>query len=239
LGPQVKKVEEHNNLFIWVVGSKSHFSCDGELTSNHLDILKDYSPVSFHYINQSNLDILKSRFKVNKVKNRSIILNIKDFSLDGGKYKSLRQAYNKCGKNNFEILNNFKKIEDVKIMLDDWSTNYTDKYFRDFSGKNLYFYKNNYHKDCINVFVYSGDMLVSFGTLSPNNNGNSTYIIGKALFKKFYGLSEYTDILLYKKALENGIEIINMGQASKGLIFYKKKFPNSIEEIHYDGKIEI
>lgn len=239
LGPRAKDVKEHGSLFVWTVGSKHHFSCDGILNFSSIEILKSYSPSNFHYMSQENLDILNANFNVDRVKNRSIILNIKDFSLAGGEMKSLRQTYNKCAKNEFEILDNYKNINDVKSMIDEWSTNYTDKYFRDFSGKNMHFYKNNFHLDCLNSFVYHENSLVSFGTLSPSKNGESSYIIGKALYKRLYGLSEFTDIVLYKKAIEQNINLINMGQASKGLLFYKTKFPNSIEEVHYDGNIKI
>ena len=45
---------------------------------------------------------------------------------------------------------------------------------------------------------------------------------------------------LYEKIFNiNGSFSINTGQATKGLIFYKEKFPNSKEELHYNGKIKI
>lgn len=91
---------------------------------------------------------------------------------------------------------------------------------------------------CLNLFVYSEDDLVAFGTLTPNINGVSSYVIGKALYQCFYGLSEWIDVELYKRAQALGITQINLGQASKGLLGYKTKFPHT-EERHFDGNIEI
>lgn len=237
LGPQSKDIQEHNSIYSWKVGKKQHFTTDKLLSINDINYLKSIAPSNFHYLLQDNLDFLKNHFTVDRIKNKSIILSISDLSLTGSKMKSLRQSVNKCSRNEFEILDNFRDIKDVKNLIEEWSNEYTDKYFRDFSGKNMFFYKNNFHIDCINAFIYSNDSLVSFGTLSPNNNGNCSYVIGKALFKRFYGLSEYTDVHLYKKANKLGIVNVNMGQASKGLMFYKTKFPGAIEQIHYDGKI--
>lgn len=199
--------------------------------------MRTLAPANFHYISQENLDFLKANFVVDRSKKKSVILDLTDFSLAGGAMKKVRQTFNKCAKNNFEILDNYKNIDDVKDMIEEWSNDYTDKYFRDFSGKNFYFYKNNFHLECINLFVYSGPDLVSFGTLSPSENEGCSYIIGKALFKRFYGLSEYTDILLYEKGIKQGVKFVNMGQAEKGLMFYKNKFFHAIEEVHYDGDI--
>ena len=238
LGVQTKKYEEVGPLLLWSVGEKKHFSAGGKIDQAAIDYLKDYAPSNFHYIDQDNMDILKNNFKISRSKGVSVILNIKDFSLSGSNMRTLRQTYNKCYKNNFEILDNYKDINDVKRMLKEWSNDYSDKYFRDFSGKNLYFFKNNFHKDCSNTFIYYNNELVSFGILSPEVNGESAYIIRKALYKKLYGLSEYTDIIVYKKAIEQNISLINMGRAAtKGLLFYKGKFPNSIEELYYDGNI--
>lgn len=237
-GSQTKAYSQVGNLLLWTVNSKKHFSVDGTFTTEDIEYLRSYLPANFHYINESNLSLLKSAFKLKRVKNKSILLNISDISLEGAERKKLRQTYNRCAKNEFEILDNYKNISDVKVMIDEWSNEYAADYFRDYSGKNLYFYKNNFHLDCMNVFIYKDGQLVSFGTLSPEVDGSSSYIIGKALYKRYYGLSEFTDIELYKKAVAKNIKVVNMGQASHGLVFYKKKFFNSVEEVHYDGNIE-
>ena len=242
LGPRSKDVHIIDDMYFWKVGDRKHFGTSRTLLECDIDLLKSkhYYPFSFHYLSVENTAILKSNFQISKSKDKCVIVDITDLSLKGGKFKKVRQAINKCKENDFEILDNFKKIEDVEQMLDEWSNNYTDKYFRDFSGKNLFFYKNNFHKNCNNIFIYHKNDLVSFGSLSPNNNGKSSYIIGKALYKRFRGLSELTDIELYKKAFDKGIFIINMGRSSnKRLHFYKSKFPTLKEEVCYSGKIKV
>jgi len=62
--------------------------------------------------------------------------------------------------------------------------------------------------------------------------------LGKALCNKYYGLSEYTDFLIYQKCIEQNIQIINLGRASKGLLFYKEKFPGTKQVIDYNGTIK-
>ena len=74
--------------------------------------------------------------------------------------------------------------------------------------------------------------------MSPNINGTCSYVLGKALYKRFYGLSEFADVELYKLGVAAGITQVNMGQASKGLLQYKTKFTHT-KETHYDGSIEI
>lgn len=239
LGPQARNIKENNDIYSWTVGKKQHFATSRLLGKTDLTFLKLVAPSNFHYLSQENLFFLKENFKVHKTNNTSIVIHISQLSLIGGNMKKIRQSISKCAQNDFEYLDNYKKIEDVKEMLNTWSNDYTDKYFRDFSGKNHYFYKNNFHLDCHNVFVYSGAKLMAFGTLSPSQDGYSSYVIGKALYKDFPGLSELTDFMLYYKGLSEGIEHVNMGQASKGLMFYKSKFTGSTEEPHYDGSIEI
>ncbi len=239
LGPQSKNVQENNNLYSWQVGKKNHFTTDRFLTTDDLPRLNELAKTtsSFHYLSEVNLLFLKQHFQVDRSKLVSVIIDLEKFNLVGNDSKNLRHCFNKCNNAKLQILDNFKDIKDVEKMISIWSDEISIKYFRNFSGKNVYFYKNNFHSKCINVFIYDDTELVSFGTLSPETN--SSYIIGKALYKKYYGLSEYTDIVLYKKAIELGVKSVNLGQAKKGLHFYKTKFPNSSEEIHYDGKIEI
>ncbi len=238
MGQQTKKDYISNNLYIWQVNSKYHFACQNKLDSLDIETLKSLKPISFHYLSPENLDILKSEFKLTRSKELSIGINISNLEFKGRKHHGIRNSINKCSKLDLTIQDSYNDIKDVKIMLNEWSNILAQKYFRDFSGKNFYFYKNNLHKNCINIFVYMGEELVSFATASPPVDGCSTYIIGKALCNKYAGLSEYTDLLLYNKLKSIGCDIINMGQATKGLVFYKSKFPNSIEQIHYNGKIE-
>lgn len=236
LGKQAKNIEEIDNLFFWQVGKKQHMTTNKILTEKDLDILKNKTPCNFHYIEPINLEFLKKHFKIEKTKFTNILINLENFKLQGGEAKKIRQSFNKNLKYNFEILDNFKSIKDVEDLIEEWSNLYTNKYFRDFSGKNLYFYQNNFHKDCLNVFIYDKEKLIAFGTLSQDND-YGFYVLGKALYKRYSGLAEFADILLYQKGIEKNIKILNIGRATKGLIFYKSKFPNTFKEIFYDGKI--
>lgn len=237
LGQQTKTDYISRNLYIWQVNSKMHFACSNKLELEDIEILKTLKPISFHYLSSENLEIIKNNFKITKSKELSIGIDIKNLEFKGRKHHGIRNSINKCAKLDLEVKDNYNNINDVKTMLNEWSNILAQKYFRDFSGKNLYFYKNNFHKDCINVFIYKEEELISFASASPPVDGCSTYIIGKALCNKYAGLSEYTDLLLYNKLKNIGCDIVNMGQATKGLVYYKAKFPNSIEQIHYNGKI--
>lgn len=239
LGPTSKNIKIENEIYSWSVGSKNHFTTSKELSEKDIPRLISLIPSTFYYMSISNIKFLNSYFKVSKSKNTSFVLNIENGSLSGTKYKKIRNSYNKCQKENLKLIDNYLSIDDIKIMIKDWSYNYTEKYFRDFSGKNKFFFINEYHKDCINLFTYKDKELLSFGILSPPKDGHSTYIIGKALYKKMPGIAEYTDIKLYEKARELGVKYVHMGKATKGLVFYKSKFPNSEKEIDYDGSIEI
>ena len=237
LGPRATNLRIHEGLFSWTVGKKNDFSTSRLLVEEDLDHIRSISPASFHYLSLANVEFLQKHFKVSKTKQICTNLDITDLSLSGGNLKNVRQSYNKCAKNKLEVFDNFKDIKDIADLIEEWSNEYTDKYFRDFSGKNMFFYKNNFHKDCVNAFVYSGDHLVAFGSLSAPINRTSSYIIGKALFKRMPGLSEFADISLYQK-IQKDADVINMGRGQKKLLFYKSKFPGSTTEIEYDGSIE-
>lgn len=237
LGKQSKEIEIINNLFLWKVGNKRHFAVMGELNDINIEKLACYFPCNFHYLTSNNIDILKNSFKIKKSRGNSVIIDIDDLSFSGNEGKNVRHCLNRCAKNKFSIEDNLRSIKDVENLIDEWSNNYTTRYFRDNSGKNTYFYKNNFHQGLISTFIYQGDNLVSFGTLTlPNIDGYSSYVLGKALYQRHYGLSEFADVELYKKAKLFGIKYVNLGQANKGLLFYKTKF-NSFIQTHYDGQI--
>jgi hypothetical protein len=238
LGPQSKNIRQINNLFIWEVGKKTHFSVIGgeSLSSSDIEELKKIGLASFHYLSEDNYKILKNNI-ISKDKITSIILKIDEIDYCGNRNKTIRNYMNRYKKKVVE--GDYRKIDDVKEIIDRWSDTSADKYFRDFSGKNLYFIKNGYHKSCENVFVYDEDKLISFGVASSLEEGYCTYVIGKALCKDYPGLSEFTDMKLYEKIFAKvGPFRINMGQAMKGLVFYKKKFAIPEEEINYHGKIQ-
>jgi hypothetical protein len=239
LGKQSKDIKEINDIFTWKVGKKQHFVSNKTLTIEDLSILQPIAPSNFHYLSETNMLFLKQHFKVDKVKNTSIIINIEDLSFKGNQYKSIRHCLNRCQRGNFSLETNYKDIGDVERLIEEWSNDYTLKYFRDNSGKNMFFYKNNFHQDLISLFIYKEKDLVAFGTLSkPNIDGYSSYVLGKALFKRCYGLSEFADVELYKLGQAAGIRHVNLGQASKGLLAYKTQFPH-MKETHYDGSIKV
>lgn len=238
LGKQSKDVEIKDNLFTWTVNNKKHFAVEGLLTEDNIFNLKKYGKSNFHYLSEENLTILKSNFDISKSKGTSILLNIEDLSFSGKKYKNIRHAINRASTYGLTIENNFRNIKDVETLIHTWRHNYSDKYFRDNSGKNLYFYSNNFHANLNSIFLYKDDKLLAFGTLSDNSNGYASYILGKALYKECYGLSEFADVELYKIGQSHGIKYVNMGGGTtKALFDYKKKF-NYSTMIHYDGNIE-
>lgn len=241
LGKMAKNARYEGELFVWDVGKRKHFVIldDYILKKKDIKLISLLAPISFHYVSQENLNILKESFgSVSKVKLKSTITSIDKLEFAGKKNRRFRNYLNRY--KDLIIKDDPNNLSDVAKMLNVWSETSGDKYFRDFSGKNLYFLTNNYHEKCDCVFIYDNDELVSFGVASPMNNGQCSYIIGKALCLKYPGLSEVTDIKLYEKLLNKHKSFsINLGQASKGLKFYKLKFPNTIMEDHYDGKVEI
>ena len=238
LGPQSKEVEIIGNIARWRVGKKRHFTNLDLFTSNDISNLKNYNKYNFHYLSLENIDILKQNgFIVDKSKLKSTCIKLDNLKYIGRKYHGIRGAINKNKKRNFIIQDNFNDLSDVKEMLEIWSNDIGAKYFRDFSGKNYYFFKNNFHLGCNNIFIYDQGKLVSFGILSAGEY--SSYIIGKALFNKYPGLSEYTDILAYDKAYLTGTKAVNLGQSKGNISIYKDKFPNTYSVIHYDGSVEL
>lgn len=232
LGPMAKKFYAENNKYYWQVGAKHHFATDKTLNFEDIKNLDGYS---FYYMTPENCDLLKKYYKISRSKGISTKIDLTKLDLSGGDYKKVRQSINKNKNKNFELLDNYKNIDDVKKMINEWSEILAQKYFQDHSGKNFYFYKNNFHQNCINVFAYEGDDLIGFATASPCKN--SSYIIGKALCNRHSGLSEFMDYQLYIKCLNKGIEVIDLGQTSGGLSFYKNKFPGASTYTYYNGKI--
>jgi len=236
LGKMAKNPTWHGNIFSWTVSNKNHavVANDHILTNTDIEYLKQIRPFSFHYMFKPNIDILSQHFEISKTKIKSILLNVSEIDVTGNKGKTFRNYINRYS--GYDIKEELGNIGDAKDMIDRWSETMGEKYFRDFSGKNLYFFQNNYHQDCECIFVYDKDKLISFGVASPG--AKSVYVIGKALAQEYPGLSEFTDIKLYEKLLKKyGAFQINLGMATKGLMAYKSKFPGSIEQGSYNGKV--
>lgn len=236
LGPQAKNLSHSPSITSWSVNKTNHFVSSSILTQDDLHLIP--APSNFHYMTKQNLQFLQSHFSLEKSKEKSVEIKVDSINLSGSHFKPLRNSFNKIKKLNLTISNNFNHINDISTFMSNWSVTSGDKYFRDFSNKNTFFLKNNYHLNCTSVFIYDNDKLVSFGVASTPINSYCTYIIGKALCLQYKGLSEYTDIMLYEKLLQSyGPFTINLGQANKKLLFYKMKFPNASIIEHYNGKI--
>lgn len=234
LGRQSKNIHEENEIFFWEVSGRKNFCTDKLL---HPDDLSLISGANFHYLSEENCNFLKSTAKVNKSKYHSTRIDLTQFSLVGNKFKSLRHAVNRGKSYNLTVEENYRSLNDVKAMIEEWSNVLAQKYFRDNSGKNYHFYNNNFHQECLNIFLYDGASLVAFGTASPGQEGYSSYILGKALCHRYYGLSEFTDYLLYQKCLENNIKIIDLGQTTGGMIHYKNKFGGAENYTYFNGSV--
>lgn len=238
LGPRAKKIQSNNGIFTWDLEGKK---ASKHLTTNRKFTMEDISniqyPSNFHYLSQDNVLFLKQYFKISAQKKQSTSIDICNMNFSGRKYHGIRGSINKCKKLNLSLEDNYKDFKDVLAFINEWSDTCADKYFRDNSGKNSFFLKNNWHQNCTNLFVYDKEKLIALSVLSPNNFGHSSYVIGKSLCKSYPGLSEFTDIEVYKKAAKSGTTIVNLGQSEKGLIFYKEKFPNSTSSIHFNGSI--
>lgn len=166
---------------------------DFDLVESDLGFIGTLLPVNFFYFSLKDIFVLKQKYQVNKNKDPDIAINLERFSLCGKKYRDIRNYVNRYN-NKFEIVDNYKDIKDIKDiykMIERWDDTSGEKYYQVRTGKNKYYFLNNLHKGCINVFIYDGEKLISFAVLSPaDDEGYSSYIIGKALCIDYPGLSE-------------------------------------------------
>jgi hypothetical protein len=236
LGPRSKVEYVSDDLFCWSVNGKNHFSILGSLTIEDIEHISSLGKVSFHYCSAENLELLKKYFKVDKTKITNVILDINNLDFVGKKGRQFRNYLNKY--KDLRVVDNFNSIDEIEEFINKWSDQLADKYFRDHSGKNLHFFRRGSHIGCENIFIYKDYELVAFGVASPMDNGSCSYIVGKALAKSYPGMSEFADIMLYRKLLRKyGAFKIDMGMGAKGLLSYKMKFPGAIGEINYHGII--
>lgn len=231
LGKRSVNIIDRDGICYWEVGKNRNIVIYRDLIESDIEYLKSIIPFKFYYFDESNLVLLNRVGKVDKSKKRSVEVDIRDISYVGKKYSNIRHAINRANNLGVRIIDNLN-IDDLRKMIKNWDNVMGERYFQNHSGKTLWFYENNWHIDCLNIFCYIGNEMVSFGTLSREG---ASYIAGKALCDKYYGLSEFTDYLLYKRGQKIGIEKVNMGQAEKGLLKYKMKFPGATEIIHYNG----
>lgn len=229
-----KDVKQENGFYWFKTQKSKQLLKDRPLEKSDFEFLKTLMPFNYFYFSLDDINLLQTEFKIEKGKDPDIGIEIQDLSLRGKKYRDIRNYLNRY-EGKFEILDNFKDIKDIYKMLERWDDTCGDKYFQVRTGKNRYYFSNNFHKGCINTFVYDKDDLISFAILSPGEC--SSYILGKALCLDYHGLSEFTDMVAYKKANLNGVKVVNLGGGSRKLREYKKKFPHSFENETYDGKV--
>lgn len=236
LGKLSKNFREEAGISSWISKGTQHFVIqENKITDSGLKHIQQIGKANFHYLSRQNVETLKQispKLKANKGK--SVIIEFTN-NLSGKKNKTLRNYLNRY--TDLDI-RDFTESSDVKKMLKRWSDTLGEKYFRNMSGKNLHFIQNGYHEHCENVFIYDEEDLVSFGIASPVQDGCCSYIIGKALSSQYPGLAEFTDWKLYKKLFEKyGMFRINLGQAEKGLLFYKLKFQGAYVQEHFHGTL--
>lgn len=239
LSTATREVHEENGFYWFKTRKNWQLLKDRDLVESDLDFIGKLLPVNFFYFSLKDIFVLKQKYEVSKNKDPDVGIKLDEFILRGNKYKDIRNYVNRYN-NKFEIVDNYKNMEDVYKMIARWDDTSGDKYYQVRTGKNKYYFLNNLHKGCINVFIYDGDKLISFAVLSPADEGGySSYIIGKALCIDYPGLSEYTDVEVYKRAIAEGVKVVNLGGGGRKLVAYKKKFPGSFTNDTYDGQIYV
>jgi len=227
-GPQAKDIIQTKDMATWTVQNKRK----GVLFSNDIDT---NLPNKIFYATKEQVKIISQKHKIKKERIHSVCYELqKVVNISGKKNRGLRNRINRY-EDKIKILNNFQHIDDIIEFCDIWKNDYSLKYFANYVGRNRFFYDSNYHKDCFNVFLYDDSRLIGMGTASLN-----TYIIGKALYKEYTGLSEFLDLMVYRKVYKNGGKIINLGMSgTSGLTDYKKKFPSAFIQEEYNVTIKI
>jgi hypothetical protein len=240
LGLRAVVLEENELYALWMVGNKRHVVLFSTLNKKNINKLKIQCPFSFHYFSEQDVEMLRTKYKIDAYRSKSTFINLKEcFNPIGKKNRGLRNKINRINKMNIEVVENFKDIKDVEVFIKEWRDNYSDKYFRDHSGKSFQYYKNNHHVGNINCFCYCDEKLVAIGTVSKPEGGICSYVIGKALYKKIPLLSEFLDYNLYNRAFDAGGRKIHLGVSfTKDLLKYKNKFTGSENFYEFFGKIE-
>ena len=240
LSSVAKEITEYNGLYSWSIYSKYQMAFSRPLIEDDLLYLSKFKKFSAFYLSKDDIDILEKNYSVDKSKDFGVVIPIENFSLVGNNYIKIRTAINKCSRMGFEVLDNYKKFDDILDILNRWDDTCGEKHFQSRTGKNKYFFKNNFHKDGIPIFIYDKERLIAFGVLSkPNKDGCSAYVIGKALCYDYKGLSEFADVELYKAGQKFGIKEVNLGGGKPSVVTYKMKFPNAYKIESFDVRCTI
>lgn len=238
LSSTTKEIKEENGFYFWKIKNKLQLVKDKPLQESDIPLLKELKCFNFFYFSEQDIDLLKSITKISKEYYPNIIIKIDDISYSGKKFSDIRTAINKNSKLNLSAESNFRSFDDIIKMIKRWSEKSGAKYFQDRSGKNKFYFKNNFHLENNCIFLYDKDDLISFSVVSPAINEHCSYIIGKTLCLDYPGLSEYADYLAIEQ-VKNSAKYIDLGGGSKQLRKYKLKFPNSYEEKTYNGSFSI
>lgn len=240
LSSAAKNIQSENNIHSWEIKGNKQTVFSREITESDLNYLEKLIPFNFFYLDKKQIDLLKKIGQVKTSKDPNTMIQIAEkINLPGHKYGGVRHSINCAKKYNLSIENNLKQLDDVNKMLDVWKETSGLRHFQVRIGKDKFFFKNQFYKDCLTLFFYDQNDLVAYSILSPPINGYSSYILGKALCLKYRGLSEFADIITYENAWQNGVRYVNLGGGGKKLRQYKMKFPGAIGMESYDGKISV
>jgi hypothetical protein len=238
LSTSAKNIEEKNGIYYWDINKRKQVLIDRALKNTDIQILKDILPFSFFYFQIEDVLLLKKHFSISKKRDPNIFIPTNTIeNLKGRKTRGIRHSLNQCKNLDLSFKENFTDYNDVLKFINVWKYSCGNKYFQSRTGKDKFFFKNSYHKNCINTFLYDKDRLIGYSVLSPpNDKGYSSYVLRKTLCLEFVGLSNYIDIFTFKKGKDLGVKGISLGGGSKKVRNYKLKFPNAIECDTYDGK---
>jgi hypothetical protein len=238
LSTVTKNINDNEMYSSWDIYGKTKLGFKREVAESDLDTF-NIEQFSAFYVTPEDIDILSKKYKINKSKDDSVVIPIKDFSLKGRKYNDLRTAFNKNDKRNFEIIDYLKSYDDMEQFLLSWDETSGEKHFQSRIGKNRFFFKKQFEREGISLFIYDEDKLIGWGVLSKPIDGYSAYVAGKALCYDYKGMSEYADIILYEYARTKGVEFVDLGGGKPSVFKYKMKFPKAYISEGFDINAKI
>lgn len=240
LSSVAKDITEHDGICSWRINKNTGVIFTRPIKTEDMDYINGLAPFSTYYIPENEVELLRKSFKIKATKDHSVVIPIDNLSLKGNKVARIRWAVNHNSSKNFIMSDSLNSMEDMFEFLKRWDDTCGDKYFQVRTGKNKYFFKNGLHNDGISLFVYDDKKLIGWGTLSnPDENGYSSYVVGKALCLDYSGLSEYIDVKLYEKGLQCGVKYVNLGGGVDGVVSYKLKFPGAYILKTYDVGVKL